>query len=82
MQDSFKKSAAFDLDGGELRFEPVAQGHQFFDFGDDAVLFVEGRKGDYHALQVRCTDSPVANSSSAKSFDAHSNNGGLGEASH
>ena len=26
-----------------LRFQPVAEGHQFIDFGDDAVLFGEGR---------------------------------------
>ena len=28
------------------RFQPVAEGHQFIDFGDDAVLFGEGREGN------------------------------------
>ena len=39
MEDSFEEAAAFGLGGGELRFQPVAEGHQFIDFGDDAVLF-------------------------------------------
>ena len=29
---------------GEVGFEAVAEGHQFIDFGDDAVLFGERRK--------------------------------------
>ena len=41
LQDGFEEAAAFGLGGGELRFQPVAQGHQFVDFGDDAVLFGE-----------------------------------------
>ena len=28
---------------GEAGLEPVAEGHQFVDFGDDAVLFGKGR---------------------------------------
>ena len=41
MKDGFEESAAFGLGGGELRFKPVAQGHEFIDFGDDAILFGE-----------------------------------------
>jgi hypothetical protein len=29
----------------EARLQPVAQGHQGVDLGDDAVLFGEGREG-------------------------------------
>ena len=31
--------------GGEAGFQAVAQGHQFVDLGDDAVLFGEGGDG-------------------------------------
>ena len=44
MEDGFEEAAAFGLGGGELRFQPVAQGHQFIHLGDDAVLFGEGWK--------------------------------------
>lgn len=44
VQDGFEESAAFGLGGGELRFQPVAQGHQFLNFGDDAFLFCESSK--------------------------------------
>ena len=44
MENGFEKAAAFGLGGGELRFQPVAQGQQLVDFGDDAVLFGEGRE--------------------------------------
>ena len=46
MEDSFEEAAAFGLGGGELRFQPVAEGHQFIDFGDDTMLFGEGWKGN------------------------------------
>ena len=42
MKDGFEEAAAFGLGGGELRFQPVAQGHQLVRFGDDALLFGEG----------------------------------------
>ncbi len=42
MEQGFEEAAAFDLGDGELRFQPVAQGHQFVNFGDDAILFGEG----------------------------------------
>jgi hypothetical protein len=41
MQNSFEETAAFGLSGSELRFQPIAHGHQFIDFEDDAVLFGE-----------------------------------------
>ena len=44
VQDGFEEAAAFGLGDAELGFQPVAQGHQFFDFGDDAVVFNEGSK--------------------------------------
>ena len=31
------------MGGGELGFELVAKGHEFVDFGDDAVLFCKER---------------------------------------
>jgi hypothetical protein len=31
---------------GEVGLEAVAEGHQFVDFGDDAVLFGEGRRSE------------------------------------
>ena len=37
----------FGLGGGELGFQVVAESHQFFDFGDDAVLFGESGKGNW-----------------------------------
>lgn len=44
MQNGFEKAAAFGLGAGELRFQSVAEGHQIIDFGDDALLFGEGRE--------------------------------------
>ena len=46
MEDGFEEAAALGLGGGELRFQAVAEGHQLVDFGDDAVLFGQRRKGD------------------------------------
>ena len=43
VQRSFEEAAAFGLGGGELRFQPVAQGHQFLHHGNDALLLREGR---------------------------------------
>lgn len=39
MQDGFEEATAVGPGGGELRFELVAEGHQFIHLGDDAVLF-------------------------------------------
>ena len=50
MKDGFEETAAFGLGGGELCFQPVAEGHQFIDFGDDAVLFFEGWERDFERL--------------------------------
>ena len=45
VQHRFQQPPAFGLAGGELRFQPVAQGQQFIDLGDDAVLVGKGRRG-------------------------------------
>ena|GEM_PF-3913887 len=37
---------------GELRFEHIAQAHEFVDFGDDAALFGEGREREANTLNV------------------------------
>ena len=48
VKNGFEEAAAFGLGGGELRFQPVAQSHQFFDFGNDALLFGKRRDWDYN----------------------------------
>jgi len=55
-KDRFEEAAAFGLGGGELRFQPFAQGQQFFDFGDDAVLFGEWWEGDWQYLPLALAD--------------------------
>ena len=42
MQDGFEEAAVSGLGGCELRFQPVAEGHQLIHFGNDVVLFGEG----------------------------------------
>lgn len=37
-------AAAVALGGGELRFQSVTEGHEVIHFGDDALLFGEGRE--------------------------------------
>ena len=44
---------------GKAGFELVAQRHQFIDFGDDAVLFSEGRHWDVELLNI--ADAQVFN---------------------
>ena len=44
MEKGVEEAASFGLGGSELGFQLVAEGHEFFDFGDDAVLFGEGRQ--------------------------------------
>ena len=43
VQQRVEQAAAGGFAGGKAGFQPVAQRHQFVDFGDDAVLFGEGR---------------------------------------
>jgi hypothetical protein len=43
VEGGFEEAAGLGLDGGELGFEAVAEGHQFVHFGDDAVLFAQRR---------------------------------------
>ena len=35
-------------------FQPVTEGHQFIDFGDDAVLLGKGREGETNRLRDPC----------------------------
>ena len=43
MQQGFEAEAlAGGIGSGEGDLQPVAEGHQLIDFGDDAVLFGEG----------------------------------------
>lgn len=45
MEQGFEEAAAFGVGDGELRSQPVAQNHQFIDFGDDAMLLGDGWEG-------------------------------------
>ena len=42
VQHGFEEAVAVGAGGGELQFQLVAEGHQFIDFGDDAMLFFYG----------------------------------------
>ena len=46
MKHGFEQSAAVGLRAGKLRFKLVAEGHQFVDLGDDAVLLGERWNGN------------------------------------
>ena len=64
MEDGFEETAAFDLDIGQLGLQPVAERHQLFDLGDDAMLFGEGWDGDQRTahvfyIHVLCSDPLV-----------------------
>src|SRR5262249_53639039 len=50
-EQRFEQAAAGVVGGGEACFEPVAQGHQLMDLGDNAALFGEGWKGNGDRLQ-------------------------------
>ena len=50
MQHRLKQPPPRFVSRGEARFQPVAQGHQFIDFGDDAVLLGEGWEGNRNAI--------------------------------
>ncbi len=40
------------VSGIDLLLQRVAQSHQLVDFGDDAMLFGEGRKSNYYLLNI------------------------------
>lgn len=46
MQNGFEETTAFGLGGGELGFQSITKRHQFFDFGNDAMLF--GKRWDWN----------------------------------
>src|SRR5688572_19480211 len=52
VEDGFEQAAAFGPGGGELPFQPVAQGHQLVHLGDDAALLGQGRDGDDNAANL------------------------------
>ena len=62
VQDGFEQPSAVGPGGRELRFQSVAQRHQFVHFGDDAVLFGKGREGKYYLRQ--CYTSEMRNADS------------------
>ena len=45
-EEGVAEVAGVGLGGGELGFQLVAEGHQLFDFGDDAVLFGGRQRGN------------------------------------
>ena len=47
----------------QARFEAVAQGHQFIDFGDDAALFGGWRERDCDCVQLALVDLGHSNTS-------------------
>ena len=46
VQQGGEQAAVGVIAGSKARFQPVTQRYQFIDFGNDAVLFGEGREGD------------------------------------
>lgn len=62
VEDGFEEAAAFSLGGGELRFQPVAEGHQFFNLGNNVLLLSEGR--DWQLQRPYVADVNAANSNS------------------
>ena len=52
VQEGVEEAVAGLVANGEARFQAVAQGHQFFDLGDDTVLFGEGWKGYGEIFQL------------------------------
>jgi len=50
-QHGFEQAAAVGLGAGEVGFQLVAEGHEFIDFGDDAVLFGKRRQRKREGLK-------------------------------
>lgn len=46
MQKSAEQTAAGMVTGSKACLQPVEEGNEFIDFGDDAVLFGEWREGE------------------------------------
>ena len=65
MHNGFEEAAAFGLGDGELRFQPVAEGHQLVNFCDDAVLFGKGREEHEEIAKRSKWDCWLSSSSSA-----------------
>lgn len=52
VQQGFEEARAGGGGGAEAGFQLIAERHQGFDLGHDAVLFGEGGEGEYHLAQV------------------------------
>src|SRR5262245_27710324 len=51
VKDCFKEAISVGLNGGELSFQLVTQRHKFVYLGDEAVLFIKGRKRNQNRIQ-------------------------------
>ena len=51
VQQRVKQAATGVVSGGEARLQPVTQGYQFIDLGDDAMLLGEGWERYERCLQ-------------------------------
>jgi hypothetical protein len=54
-----RQPVAHRLAGSPRRLQPIAQGHQFIDLGDDAVLFAEGWDRNQE-VGIVCPFNPVS----------------------
>ena len=52
MQQCVEQSAAGIIARCEARFQLFAEGHEFIDFGDDAVLFGAGWEGNGESIRL------------------------------
>jgi hypothetical protein len=54
MQHRLKQAARLGLGRGKAGFQLVAQGHQFIDLGDDAVLLGKRWERNKERTELRC----------------------------
>lgn len=54
--NGFEQVRGDSLRGGQLRLQPVHEGHQLIDFGYYATLFSEGWDGDGNRVQLHLID--------------------------
>ena len=52
-EERVEQTAAGVIAGGEACLQPVAQGHQRVDLGDDAALFCEWRESEGQSSKLR-----------------------------
>jgi hypothetical protein len=51
-KEGIEQATAGVVAGGEARLQPVTQGHQFSDLGDDAALFGEGWEPHHMPVEI------------------------------